>query len=160
MHASGNTFSLRSAKNPYSRVGSFPPSFMRGSTAAKSVVGWRFAPACCAAQPVCEARRRSAVHRSATAWCQQTTQLQDQVCWSSASRRWRNAVLQSAAAPLALQAVLRLPARLGNEHRLRFSYAEPLRRPVAQLTSSKLNTVKVPALARRRQCWRRPPYKQ
>ena len=36
-----------------------------GSTAAKSVTGWRFAPACCAAQPVCRARRRSAVLRSA-----------------------------------------------------------------------------------------------
>ena len=34
---------------------------MRGSTAAKSVVGWRYAPACCAAQSVHRARRRSAV---------------------------------------------------------------------------------------------------
>ena len=37
---------------------------MRGSTAAKSEAGWRFAPACCAAQPVKRARRRSAVLNS------------------------------------------------------------------------------------------------
>ena len=38
---------------------------MSGSTTAMSVAGWRFAQACCAAQPVCRARRRSAVLRSA-----------------------------------------------------------------------------------------------
>ena len=44
-----------------SRACSLSPSSVRGSTAAKSEAGWRFAPACCAAQPVTRARRRSAV---------------------------------------------------------------------------------------------------
>ena len=44
-----------------SRARSLSRSSMRGPTAAKSVAGWRFAPACCAAQPVKRGRRRSAV---------------------------------------------------------------------------------------------------
>ena len=48
-----------------SRACSLSPSSMRGSTAAKSVAGWRFAPACCAAQPVNRARRKGAVLSSA-----------------------------------------------------------------------------------------------
>ena len=44
-----------------SQACSLSPSSMRRSTAAKSEAGWRFAPACCAAQPVNRARRSSAV---------------------------------------------------------------------------------------------------
>ena len=44
-----------------SQACSLSPSSMRGSTAAKSEAGWRFARACCAAQPVNRARRRNAV---------------------------------------------------------------------------------------------------
>ena len=44
-----------------SRACSLSPSSMKGSTAAKLETGWRFAPACCAAQSVNRARRRSAV---------------------------------------------------------------------------------------------------
>ena len=48
-----------------SRACSLLPWSIRGSTAAKSVAGWRFAPACCAAQPFNRARRWSATLRSA-----------------------------------------------------------------------------------------------
>ena len=92
MPASGNTSSLRSEKYLNSRAGSLPFSSMRGLAAAKSAIGWRFTPACCAAQSVRLARRGSAVLKSAPAWCPQATQLPGQVCWSSASRRMRNAV--------------------------------------------------------------------
>ena len=61
--AFGQFFTLRTMKYRNSRAGSLEPSSMRGSTTAKSVAGWRFAPACCAAQSVHRARRRSAVLR-------------------------------------------------------------------------------------------------
>ena len=63
--ASGYSNSLRALKYLNSRVCSFSPSSMKSAAAAKPVAGWRFAPACCAAQPVSQARRRSAVLRSA-----------------------------------------------------------------------------------------------
>ena len=53
----------RTMKYQNSRAGSVEPSSMRVSTAAKSVLGWRFEPACCAAQSVHRARRRSGVLR-------------------------------------------------------------------------------------------------
>ena len=42
-------------------------TFHDGSASAKPDVGWRFAPACCAAQSVRQARRRSAVQGSSPA---------------------------------------------------------------------------------------------
>ena len=67
MPAFGKCCSLRSIKYQNSRAGSLSPSSMSGPAAAKSVVGWRFAPACFAAQSVDRAQHRSAVLRSTPA---------------------------------------------------------------------------------------------
>ena len=67
MPASGKLCSPRAEKSWNSRAGSVLPSSMMEPAARKSVVGWRFAPACCAAQSVRQARRRSAVQGSAPA---------------------------------------------------------------------------------------------
>ena len=61
MPAFGNFCSLRLMKSRNSQACSPSRSSMRGPTPAKLVAGWRFAPACCAAQPVNRARRRNAV---------------------------------------------------------------------------------------------------
>ncbi len=71
MPPSGNTRLLRSVKYPNSQVGSQASSSMRASTAAMLVAGWRFAPACCAAQSVvehgagapCDGRRQRGLNR-------------------------------------------------------------------------------------------------
>ena len=64
MPAFGKFCTLRPMKSRNSQAGLPSCSSMRGPTAAKLVVGWRFAPACCAAQPVKRARRRSTLLRS------------------------------------------------------------------------------------------------
>ena len=152
MPASGNISSRRSVKCPNSRASSLPSSSMRGSAAAKSVVGWRFAPACCAAQSVCLARRRSAVLRSAAA-CPRTIQFQGQVFWSSASRRRRNAALQFGCCTgcFATRARPAGPPRQRTPTMLQLHPSPG--KPVAQFTAGKSIGFKVPALASRRQCW-------
>ena len=67
MPASGKLCLPRALKYWNSRVGSVSCSSMRAPAAAKPDVGGRFAPVCCAAQPVFQARRRSAVLRSTPA---------------------------------------------------------------------------------------------
>ena len=68
----------RAEKCRNGRAGSVLPSSMKAPTSAKSDVGWRFAPACCAAQSVLRARLRSAVQRSAPARCLGTSGVQNQ----------------------------------------------------------------------------------
>ena len=58
---------LRLMKYQNSRAGSLSHSTMNGPAAAKTVVGWRFAPACYAAQSVSRAHRRSSALRSTPA---------------------------------------------------------------------------------------------
>ena len=78
MQTSGNLRSLRAENSLNSRAGSVLPSSMKAPASAKTDVGWRFAPACCAAQSVLRARRRSAVQRSAPARCLGTSGVQNQ----------------------------------------------------------------------------------
>ena len=56
------------------------PSSMSGSAAAKLVVGWRFAPACCAAQSVGRAQRRSSALRSTPASIHKATEALPGLC--------------------------------------------------------------------------------
>ena len=78
MQTSGKLRSLWAENSLNSRAGSVLPSSMKAHVSAKSDVGWRFAPACCAAQSVLRARRRSAVQRSAPARCLGTSDVQNQ----------------------------------------------------------------------------------
>ena len=153
MPASGNAFSHLSAKCPNSRAGSLPSSSMRGSAAAKSVVGWRFAPACCAAQSVSLARRGSAVLRSAPAWFPQTIQLPGHVCWSSASRRRRHAAPQFGCCTGCFATRARAAGPLRQRTPATLLLHPSQRKPVAQFTAGAFSGFKVPALASRRQCW-------
>ena len=67
MPATGKLCSPRAEKSWNSRASSVLPSSMMEPAARKSVIDWRFAPACCAAPLVRQARRRSAVQGSAPA---------------------------------------------------------------------------------------------
>ena len=78
MQTSGKLRSLRAENSLNSRDGLVLPSSKKAPTSAKSDVGWRFAPACCAAQSVLRARRRSAVQRSAPARCLGSSGVQNQ----------------------------------------------------------------------------------
>ena len=80
MPAFGKCWSLRSMKYPNSRAGSLTSPSMSGPAAAKSVVGWRFAPACCAAQAVGRAQRRSSALRSTQAPLHKATKSLEGLC--------------------------------------------------------------------------------
>ena len=71
---------LRLMKYQNSRAGSLSPSTMNGPAAAKSVVCWRFAPACCAAQAVGRAQRRSSALRSTPAPLHKATKSLEGLC--------------------------------------------------------------------------------
>ena len=67
MQTSERLCAPRAEKYRNSRAGSVLPFSLKAPASAKPGVGWRFAPACCAAQSVRQARRRSAVQGSAPA---------------------------------------------------------------------------------------------
>ena len=67
MQTSEKLCAPRAEKYLNSRACSVLPTSLKAPASAKPDVGWRVAPACCAAQPVLRARRRSAVQRSAPA---------------------------------------------------------------------------------------------
>ena len=92
MQTSGKLRSLRAENSLNSRAASVLPSSMKAHVSAKSDVGWRFAPACCAAQSVPRARaqeRRAKVSDGAVSWDSRCT---EPIRWSSASRRRRRSI--------------------------------------------------------------------
>ena len=131
MQTSARLCSPRAEKCRYGRAGSVLPSSMKATTSAKSDVGWRFAPACCAAQSVTRARRRSAVQRSAPARCLGTSGVQNQFV----GPRYR--------AGGAMQF---------HNQRL-FRTSTPPRTSVAQFKCGASNSFKISAPSNREQCW-------
>ena len=139
MPAFGKYISLRPMKCQNSQACSLRPSSMRESTPAKSVAGWRFATACCAAQSVFQARRRSAVQRSTPARHPKAGEVQNQVVGPRHRATGAMQCSKSGAAPVASQPVLSRPARSGSEQRTFVSYVCPPRNPVAQFTACESN---------------------
>ena len=139
MPASGSTSSRRSEKYPNSRVGSLPHLSMTGSTAAKSVAGWRFAPACCAAQSVFQALRKSALQRSMPAQLKRAGELQNKVVCTRHRAAGAMQHSESGAAPVASQPVLGRPARSGNGQRTLVNHVCPPGNPVPWRTAGESN---------------------
>ena len=131
MQTSDKLRSLRAENSLNSRAGSVLPSSMKAHVSAKSDVGWRFAPACCAAQSVLRARRRSVVQRSAPARCLGTSGVQNQIVGPR--------------------------HRVGGAMRFLnqriFSTSTPTRKSVAQFKSGASNSFRISAPSNREQCW-------
>ena len=131
MQTSERLSSPRAKKCRNGRAGSVLPSSMKAPTSAKSDVGWRFAPACCAAQSVPRARRRSAVQRSAPARCLGTSGVQNQFV---GPRHRVGGAMRS------------LNQRL-------FRTSTPPRKSVAQFKCGASNSFKISAPSNQGQCW-------
>ena len=131
MQTSERLRSPRAEKCRNGRAGSVLPSSMKAPTSAKSDVGWRFAPACCATQSVLRARRSSAVQKSAPARCLGTSGVQNQFV----DPRYR-----------AGGAMQFLNQRL-------FRTSTPSRKSVAQFKCGASNSFKISAPSNREQCW-------
>ena len=140
MPAFGQCISLRTVEYQEGLACSLQPSSTRGSKAAMPVAGRRFAPACCAAQSVFQARRRSAVQMSTPAKLQKAGEPLNEVVGTR--HRAAGAMQRSrlGAAPVASQPVLSRPARTGNKQRTPVSYVCLPGNPVARLTASESNS--------------------
>ena len=136
MQTSERLCSPRAEKCRNGRAGLVLPSSMKAPTLAKSDVGWRFAPACCAAQSVLRARRRSAVQRSMPARCLGTSGVQNQFV-----------------GPL-----YRAGGAMQFHNQRLFRTSTPPRKSVAQFEPGASCGFKIPAPSNREQCWLTPSH--
>ena len=107
------------------------PSSLKAPASAKPDVGWRFAPACCAAQLVRQARRRSAVQGSSLARYPVTSGVQNKSFGT-----W-----------------YRVGGAMRFHNQRLFRTSTPSRKSVAQIKPGASNCFKISAPSNQGQCW-------